>query len=281
MSDVHVVYAVSDSTGETAEQAVRAALAQFRPRVDVRTLVFGRIRDEAAARAVIRRAKADGALVVYTIVEPENRLRVRELTEEAAVPAVDLLSALLHAMGRHLDRKPLSVAGLGHETDEAYFRRIEAVEFAVCHDDGRKLDTLAQAQVVLVGVSRTSKTPLSNYIAQRGYRVANVPIVHGLPVPSQLAKIDPHRVFGLVIEPLSLSTIRRRRIEAMGVEGESSYGDPDACREEMLWARRIFRDHPDWTVLDITDRAVEESAAAILEIYRAHFEPAPGAKAEK
>lgn len=278
----HVVYAISDSTGETAEQAVRAALAQFRPRVDVRTLVFGRIRDDAAARSIIRRAKAEGALVVYTIVEPENRLRVKDLAEEAGVPAVDLLSGLLLSMGRHLNRKPLSVAGLGHETDAAYFRRIEAVEFAVGHDDGRMLETLHEADLVLVGVSRTSKTPLSNYIAQRGYKVANVPIVKGLVVPPQLDTLDPRRVFGLVIHPVSLANIRRRRIEAMGVEGPSSYGDPETCREEILWARRVFRAHPSWTVFDITDRAIEETAASILEVYRAKLEaPEEPKKAKK
>lgn len=268
----HVVYAVSDSTGETAEQAVRAALAQFRPRIDVRTLVFGRIRDEATARSVVERAKAEGALVVYTIVEGENRMRMKALAEKAGVPAVDLLSPLLHVMGRHLDRKPLSVAGLGHETDAAYFRRIDAVEFTIRHDDGRLLDSLTEAEIVLVGVSRTSKTPLSNYIAHRGLKVANVPIVQGLPVAPQLDRVDPRRVFGLLIDPGALSSIRRRRMEAMGVEGPSAYGDPQSCRDEILWARRIFREHEGWTVLDITDRAIEETAAAILELYREHFE---------
>ena len=161
--------------------------------------------------------------------------------------------------------------GLGHETDEAYFRRIEAVEFAVHNDDGRLPRNLSKADLVLVGVSRTSKTPLSNYIAHRGYRVANVPLVKDIPPPHELDEVDPRRVFALVVDPATLANIRRRRVEALGVRDNDPYADPRAVREELAWARRIFRDHPEWTVFDTTDRAVEETAAAILQTYRERF----------
>jgi len=275
MTGEHVIYAISDSTGETAEQAIRAALAQFRPRVDVRTLVFGRVRDEASATALLQRAKEEDALVVYTLVEPTQRALIKRLINKYDVSSVDLLSGLMLEISHHLDRKPLSVAGLGHETDDDYFRRIEAVEFTVQHDDGRHPDHIEHAEIVLVGVSRTSKTPLSNYIAHRGYKVANVPIVKDLPPPMQLEMADPKRVFALVIDPNTLMNIRRRRMEVLGMDMSAQYGDPDAIRKEILWSRRLFRDHAEWTVIDVTDRAVEETAASILEMYRERFATSP------
>jgi regulator of PEP synthase PpsR (kinase-PPPase family) len=277
MSAGPVIFAVSDSTGETAEQAVRAAVAQFRPPGDLRTLVFGRVRDEAAARAVVGRARREDALVVYTLVDPQQRARMREIAQENGVTAVDLLSGLILELSRHLGRTPLAVPGLGHQTDDAYFRRIEAVEFAVHNDDGRLPRNLGKAEVVLVGVSRTSKTPLSNYIAHRGLRVANVPIVKDLPIPRELEEVDPRRVFALVIDPVTLANVRRRRMEALGMPPTDAYADLHAIREEMLWARRLFRDHPGWTVVDTTDRAVEETAAAILETMRDLLAEAPAA----
>lgn len=268
MSTDYVIYAISDSTGETAEQAVKAALAQFRPQVDVRTLVFGRVRDEASGKSLVKRAKKEGALVVYTLVEPTQRARMKKLIDTHGVASIDLLSGLMLEISHHLDRKPLSVAGLGRETDAAYFRRIEAVEFTVQHDDGRLPGHIDEAEVVIVGVSRTSKTPLSNYIAHRGLKAANVPLVQGIPIPAQLEDIDPSRVFALIIDPNTLVNIRRRRMEVLGMDMTSTYGDPDAIRKEILWARRLYRDHPGWTVIDVTDRAVEETASTILEMVR-------------
>jgi len=273
--DGHLVYALSDSTGETAEQAVRAASVQFRTDKPVRIRVFGRVRDESALAEVLRLARARGALVVYTLVHPEQRARIRELAQEYGVVTVDMLSGLILELSRHLGVAPLATPGLGHETDEAYFRRIEAVEFAVANDDGRLPANLGLAEIVFVGVSRTSKTPLANYIAHRGYRVANVPVVKDLPPAKELEDVDPRRVFALVIDPRTLSQIRRRRMDALGMDPQASYGQPDHVRKEMLWARRLFRDHPEWTVVDITDRAVEETAAFVLQHYRERFELPP------
>ena len=278
MTTEHVIYAVSDSTGETAEQAVRAAVAQFKTDHPAQIRTFSHVRDVEAVRNIVLLAMSRGALVVYTLVDPDQRAAMRTLTQEHAVTAVDLLSGLIHELSWHMDTAPLARPGLGHETDDAYFRRIEAVEFTANHDDGKRLNTIGQAHIVFVGLSRTSKTPLSHYVAQRGYRVANVPLVGGMEPPAELLAIDPRRVFALVVDPVALANIRRRRLVELGVEETTDYADLKKVREEMLWARRLFRKNPAWTVLDITDRAIEETASRVLEIYRPCFESAAVAK---
>ncbi len=272
MADHHLIYAVSDSTGETAEQAASAALAQFGPSHHAHVRIFGHIRDKEELRQVVERAHDRNALIVYTLVEPELRVHMANLAQTGTVTAVDLLGNMIWELSRYLGLPPLYLPGLGHETDEEYFRRIDAVEFAVYNDDGRRPENLTKADLVLVGISRTSKTPLSNYIAHRGYKVSNVPLVQGQEPPEQLQDVDPQRVFALVVDPSVLANIRRARLDSMGVEGDSDYGDIQHIREEMAWARRIFRDHPEWTVIDITERAIEETAADVLEAYRARFE---------
>ena len=278
VSTEHVIYAVSDSTGETAEQAVRAAVAQFATDNPAQVRTFGHVRDVEAVRNIVLLAMSRGALVVYTLVDPDQRAAMRRLAQEHGVTAVDLLSGLIHELSWHMDTAPLARPGLGHETDDAYFRRIEAVEFTVNHDDGKRLNTINQAHLVFVGLSRSSKTPLSHYIAQRGYRVANVPLVGGLEPPKELATLDPRRVFALVVDPVALTNIRRRRMAEMGVNEETDYADLKKVREELLWARRLFRRNPGWTVLDITDRAIEETASRVLEIYREQFETVRAAR---
>lgn len=278
MTDRARIYAVSDATGETAEQTSRAALAQFGHTEPTRIKMFSHILEEATLAEVVQEAKRADALIAYTLVGAKLRRAMRRLSEDAGVPAVDLLGGLILEISRQLDLKPLALPGLGHETDEAYFRRIEAVEFAVKNDDGRHPQNLLKADIVFVGISRTSKTPLSNYIAHRGYRVANVPLVLEVPPPAQLAEVDPRRVFGLVIDPVELAGIRRARMEALGMDADAGYGDLDTIRKEMVWARKLFQRHPEWTVLDITRKAIEETASTVLEAYRKRFEPDNGAR---
>jgi regulator of PEP synthase PpsR (kinase-PPPase family) len=271
-----VVYAVSDGTGETAEQACRAALAQFSPELMARIRVIPHVLDDAAVEAAVRTAKEHAAILAYTLVKPATRARMRQVAEREKVVAVDLLSTLISALAGHLQQTPLSVPGLGHQLDAEYFRRVEAVEFAVNNDDGRQPQNLRNADIVIVGLSRTSKTPLSNYIAHRGYRVANVPLVPGAPVPAELDGVDPRRVFGLVLEPDTLVNIRRARMASLGMAPESAYGSLDQVRQEMLHAKRLFAQHPQWTIVDTTRKAIEETAAQILETFRERFEAANG-----
>jgi regulator of PEP synthase PpsR (kinase-PPPase family) len=270
------VLVVSDGTGETAEKVVRAALAQFGPHDGVRVQVVGHALDREQVKGLVEQAKREGAFLLYTLAEPESRAYVRRLIEERDVRAVDLLGLLLHQMAAHFGANPLYRPGLGHELDAEYFRRVEAVEFAVYNDDGREPRNLRRAEIVLVGVSRTSKTPLSSYIAHRGYRVANVPLVHGIPPPKELEQVDPGRVFGLIVDPGILVEIRRTRMEQLGMRQDDDYGDLRKIRQELEASKKLFAQHPKWTVLDITGKAVEETAALIIEMWRKRFEPADG-----
>lgn len=272
MSRPPLIMALSDATGETAEQCAKAALAQFGQAGEPQVRVMGHVLEDSALRSTLEEARRIGALVVYTLVGSKLRQRLRELADELDVVAVDLLGPLIAQMAAYLGKAPLSVPGLGHELDAEYFRRVAAVEFTVNNDDGKNPHNLPRADLVLVGLSRTSKTPLSNYIAHRGYRVSNVPVVMELPLPRQVEDVDPRRVFALTIDPVALMNIRRTRLESIGMRPDSDYGDLRQIRREIGYANRIYSQHPEWTVVDISRKAVEETASLILEMWRGRFE---------
>jgi regulator of PEP synthase PpsR (kinase-PPPase family) len=259
------LFVISDGTGETAVAAVRAAATQFLETFRVRT--FGETRHESQVRRVMERAAEDGALVVFTVVNESITRLIRDLAIEKGVPAVDLLGPLISALANHYKLSPQLRPGILHGFSEDYFKRIEAVEFAVRHDDGANLHTLFQADLVLAGVSRTSKTPLSMYLAQRGYRTGNVPIVPGVDPPRELLEIDPRKVIGLVSDASALLEIRRARIRQLRASPYLAYADADAVDEELRRARELYR-RQGWRVVDITGKAVEEAAARILELYQ-------------
>lgn len=256
------IFVVSDGTGDTATAAVRAVMLQFQVEWNLRTFVG--VRYESEVRLIAEEAARSGALVVFTLVD--GRM-VEALTGEAAsrgVVAVDLLGPVLAMIGEAVRATPRSQPGLLHGISDDYFRRIEAVEFAVHHDDGANTATLFGADLVLTGISRTSKTPLSMYLAQRGYKTGNVPIVPGVELPPQLLDLDANKVFGLTIDPSTMTTIRHARVRALGTP-YSNYTESDSVLEEIRRARRIFRRHG-WRVVDVSGRAVEENAARILQM---------------
>jgi hypothetical protein len=259
------LFVISDGTGETAVAAVRAAATQFLETFRVRT--FGETRHESQVRRVMERAAEDGALVVFTVVNESITRLIRDLAIEKGVPAVDLLGPLISALANHYKLSPQLRPGILHGFSEDYFKRIEAVEFAVRHDDGANLHTLFQADLVLAGVSRTSKTPLSMYLAQRGYKTGNVPIVPGVEPPRELLEIDPRKVIGLVSDASALLEIRRARIRQLRASPYLAYADADAVDEELRRARELYR-RQGWRVVDITGKAVEEAAARILELHQ-------------
>ncbi len=258
------LFLISDGTGETGAAAVRAAMSQFPTQWRLRT--FGEIRLESQVRRILDRAAEARALVVYTLVKESLAHVLRELAVGRGVPAVDLLGPLISQMANHFQLTPDFRPGLLHGFSDDYFRRIEAVEFAVRHDDGANLHTLFQADLVLTGVSRTSKTPLSMYLAQRGYKTGNVPLIPGMDPPRELLETDPRKVFGLVVDSTTLLGIRRERIRALRAPPYLTYADPDAVASELRRARRLFRGHG-WRIVDITSRAVEENASRILELH--------------
>jgi len=258
------IFVVSDGTGETAVAAVRAAMSQFPTRWRLRT--FAETRTPSQVERILELATESGALVVFTLVAEDLARAAREHGQQRGVPTVDLLGPLIWAVSEHSGLAPQLRAGALHGFGADALRRVEAVEFAVRHDDGANLHTLFQADLVLIGVSRTSKTPLAMYLAHRGYKTGNVPLVPGMEPQPELLDLDPRKVFGLVVAPDTLVEVRRSRMRALQAPPWMNYADPEPVQAELQRARRIFRERG-WRVVDITNRAVEENAARIIELY--------------
>ena len=258
------IFVVSDSTGETAERVVRAALLQF-PQERVRIRLFTRVRDPESVSEVLKKASETGAMVVFTLVSPDLREYFHEIAAQEHIETVDVIGTLIHKVGTYLEATPLNRPTATLPLSEEYFRRVEAIEFAVKSDDGKEPRNLRKADLVLTGVSRTSKTPLSTYLAGRGYKVANVPLVLGVPPPPELEEVPPEKVVGLTIGIEKLSEIRRARLVQLGMPSDANYGLRDHVRAELEYADEIFGSHPGWMVIDVSGRAIEETATIILE----------------
>ncbi|MGH0037311.1 MAG: pyruvate, water dikinase regulatory protein [Myxococcota bacterium] len=257
------VFVVSDGTGETGGAAVRAAMLQFRNPWRLR--LFAGVRTAKEARSVVQEAEHAGALVVFSLVDGPSADAVVDEAAKRGVVTVDLLGPLIEAAARHLKADPRKEPGLLHGFSGDYFRRVEAVEFAVRHDDGANTRTLYQADIVLTGVSRTSKTPLSMYLAQRGYKTGNVPLVPGLQPPPALFELEPRKVFALDIDSSTLLEVRQARVRALGRLPHSAYADAEQILLELDRARRMFRQRG-WRIVNVSGRAVEENAARIIEL---------------
>lgn len=258
------IFVISDGTGDTAEKVVRAALHQFEHYlVDVRT--YPNTTSPEMLERAMRLAAKEQALVVTTLVRPDMRECARALAEEHQIRTVDVLAGTLKHLALFLGARPLGVPGRIHHADDEYFRRVEAVEFTVKADDGKEPRMLKQADIVLVGVSRTSKTPLSVFLAHKGYRVSNVPVVLDHPFPPELLQVDQRRIFALTIDPAALQDIRQQRLKTLSLTRHSPYGDMDYILAELEWAEGLFRRFPSWPVIDVTRKAVEETAAMILK----------------
>jgi regulator of PEP synthase PpsR (kinase-PPPase family) len=260
------VLVVSDALGETAEGVARAALAQFEAQARLRR--FPHVDSPPAVEQVV--AIAEGlprCLVVYTVVLPELRERLRREMQARGIPAVDVMGPALDAVEGLLGRPAAYHPGTVHRLDEGYFRRVEAVEFAVRYDDGKDPRGLPLADVVVLGVSRTSKTPLCMYLANRRVKAANVPLVPEIALPAEVARVDRERLVGLTIDPVELQSIRRMRLRTIGLPEGAPYATLERIEEELAYANQVFR-QLGCRVVDVTHRAVEETAERIL-----HFLP--------
>lgn len=260
---IHPVFVISDGTGNTAEKSVRAAFRQFEGHpLTLRT--FPMVTTEAKLGDLFQRAKAQQAMVVSTLVQPEMRTHAHQFANDLGVRHIDLIGQLLGEFEVFLHQKPVGVPGLLHRADDTYFRRVEAVEYTVKVDDGKEPRMLQQADVLLVGISRTSKTPLSTFLAHKGLKVANIPIVLDRPLPPALFTVQQDRIFALTIDAAVLRDIRLSRLKHMRVNGRSNYGDFEYILAELEYAQRLFRQNPMWPVLDVTNKALEETAAHIV-----------------
>lgn len=259
-----VIYVVSDSTGETAERVTRATLLQF-PDHKVKLKLERRVRDRRGLHTVLEKAAAEGAMVVFTLVRPELRDHFNELATKLDVRHVDVIGSLISHVGLHIEADPVNIPTAEMPLSQEYFRRVEAIEFAVKSDDGKEPRNLNKADLVLVGVSRTSKTPLSTYLAGRGLKVANVPLVLDVEPPAELHELAGFRVVGLTIDVDQLMDIRKQRLQQLGMPPDANYGLRDHVKSELEYAHGIFRNNPEWLIVDVTNCAIEEAATIILE----------------
>ncbi|WJX14794.1 Pyruvate, phosphate dikinase regulatory protein, chloroplastic [Trifolium repens] len=270
------IYIVSDGTGWTAEHCVNAALGQFDYcLVDrgcpVCTHMFSGIDDGERLMEIIKQAVKDGALLVYTLADSSLSSTAEKACKLWGVPSTNVLGPITEDIASHLGVSPsgLPRGASGVPLSDDYFRRIEAIEFTIKQDDGASPQNLAKADIVLTGVSRTGKTPLSIYLAQKGYKVANVPIVMGVEMPRTLFEVDPKKVFGLTINHGVLQDIRKTRAKTLGFSSgtRTNYSEMDYIRGELEFAGRLFAQNPVWPVIDVTAKAVEETAAVVLRLF--------------
>ena len=259
------IHLVSDATGETNHQVVRACMVQFQ---DVRPVehVWSLVRSADHVDKIISGIEAYPGPVLFTLLDKALRQRLVEGCQRLGVPSVPVLDAVLLALGAYLgveiERRP----GRQHRLDAAYFGRIEAMDYTLAHDDGQLLDGLDEADIVILGISRTSKTPTALYLANRGYKTANIPIVPGLPLPPQLRALSGRLVVGFTNDPVRLTHIRRNRMLMLKEHHQTGYVDIETVRDEVTAARRLFHAEG-WPVIDVSSRSIEETAAAVLQHY--------------
>lgn len=260
------VYILSDSVGETAELVAKAAASQYNGgKVEVRRIPY--VNDEETIRETVAEARENGGIIVYTIITPFLRELVRHLAQRSGVPHADIMGPVMEAFAQIMPESPKMEPGLVRKLDSQYFRRVEAIEFAVKYDDGKDPRGLRLADLVLVGVSRTSKTPLSMYLANKQIKVANVPLVPEVQPPDELFEIGRDKVVGLTISPDQLFAIRKERLLALGLRHQSSYASLDRILKELEFSEEIMK-KLGCPVFDVTNKAVEETAGKLLELIR-------------
>lgn len=268
------IYIVSGGTGASGDQLVHTVLAQF-PESDVQVITLGHVRHLEQVEDVVVQAAATGGTIVHTMVDARLRRALTRLAQEWNVAAIDLMGALLSRFTDVLGQEPVGHPGLYRQLHQAYFERVAAIDFAMAHDDGKNPEGWPQADIMLVGVSRVGKTPLSMYLSVLGWKVANVPLVMGLPPPPELFQLDRRRVIGLNIEPAQLLVHRQQRQRRLGAPGPSAYTDPAAIYEEVEAARQVFR-RGGFSIIDVTDKPIETSADEIIERITRRFEGETG-----
>ncbi len=262
--DIHHLHLVSDATGETIKGMTRAALAQFGPSIIKRHHWF-LIRTPQQMEKVLASIAEHPGLVFSTFGEKELMFQLERGCVDLGVPHVGLMDSALNALSDFLGQPIESSIGKQHALDEAYFRRIEAMDFALDHDDGQNASRLSDADVILLGVSRTSKTPTSLYLANRGIKAANIPLVPGVEAPAILYELKKPLIVGLTSEPEHLAMIRQSRLKNLSARGVDGYAEIDAVHEEIRAARRLFSKNG-WPVVDVTRRSIEETASEIIAL---------------
>lgn len=264
MGSTRPIHVISDSTGATAERVVRAALLQF-PQSVVEIQLHARVRTRERADPILARVADEGGLLVFSVVSPELSGHLHRRTAELKIEAVDVIGVMIGRLGAFLGQQPVQRPGALLPLSEEYFRRIEAVTFSVKNDAGSNPRAFREADLVLAGVSRTSKTALATLLAQRGLKVANLTVVADTEPPQELFDVVADRVVGLTIDVDSLCAIRQERLRKLGMPPETQYAMRPHVEREVQWAEALFARPPAWTVVDMTGRSIDETAGIILE----------------
>jgi [pyruvate, water dikinase]-phosphate phosphotransferase / [pyruvate, water dikinase] kinase len=265
------IHLVSDATGETLNSITRACLVQFEE-VTAIEHSWTLIRTTGQMQKVLQGIQQNPGLVLYTIVDDKLRSLLVSSCRDLGVILVPVLDPVMTALAAHFGQKAKGLSGRQHIMDQEYFHRIEAMDYALSHDDGQSARNYEEADVILVGVSRSSKTPTCVYLANRGIKAANVPIVPGCPLPAELFTVKGPMVVGLTKDPGQLVQIRKNRLQMIAADAdESDYVDLNAVRDEVVQARRLCAENG-WPVLDVTRRSIEETAASIIQLLQEHRE---------
>lgn len=261
-----VIYIISDSIGETAEQVAKAAISQFdTENYELRRFPF--ITERNQILEILEEAKNERPVIVFTMVLEELKDYLVNEADKRGIAHIDVMSPVIKSIGSVLNFVPKREPGLIRRLDEKYFKKVEAIEFAVKYDDGKDPRGLKKADIVLIGISRTSKTPLSMYLAHKNMKVANVPLVPEVAPPKEIYEINPKKIIGLTTNPMKLIEIRQERLKALGLKHEANYASMERILEELDYAEEIMK-KLNCPVIDVSSKAVEESASIILEIFR-------------
>ncbi|RDI62250.1 pyruvate, water dikinase regulatory protein [Microvirga subterranea] len=262
------LHLVSDSTGETLITVARAAVAQYEGIAAIEH-VYPLVRSHTQLQRVLSEIEAAPGIVLYTLVEQDLAERLEEVCRATGSPHLSVLAPVHSLLSSYLGAHSTARPGAQHMLNAEYFKRIDAMNFTLLHDDGHLPHDLDEADVILVGVSRTSKTPTAIYLANRGMKTANIPLVPGVPPPAVLETARKALIVGLVATPERIVQIRQNRLLSLKADDDTSYVDRDAVAEEIAASRRLFARHS-WPMIDVTRRSIEETAAAILDLYRDH-----------
>ena len=265
MNEKYNVYLVSDSTGETLDRIFLSLKSQF-SNFDYDKKEFAFVRTEQQIDKIIKECnEIENSLILYTIVETKLAKYISSQSEKNKVPCFGILGNLILSFSKLLNQKAIHKPSAQHVLDDDYYKRIEAIQFTMSHDDGKKVDDISNADVILLGVSRTSKTPTSIYLANRGYKTINIPLVLDQKIPEDLMFNKKVCIIGLVADPERLADIRRNRVAIMRDHKIKEYTDLDYIKKEVSDSRSLFKKY-NWPVIDVTRRSVEETAASILKI---------------
>ena len=262
-----IVYVISDSVGETAQQVAKAAISQFSISDNYEIRRFPYVVDKKFLIEILNSGKNEDAIILYTLVNEELSNLTREYCQSQKLSNIDLMSPILREISNKINKKPKMEPGTIRKLDETYFKRVEAIEFAVKYDDGKDPRGVLKSDIVLVGISRTSKTPLSMYLANKNIKVANVPLVPEIPLPKELNNINPNKIIGLTNTPEKLNKIRQERLKALGLSSNANYANIERILQELDYSDSVMK-KLGCPVIDVSNKAIEETAGIIIDLMK-------------